>query len=298
MLFNPLKYFVETARHGSIRAASERLNIAASAISRHIQIFEMDAGTPLFERHARGMGLTPAGEIYMRYAQNVLAEAENTQLQIDALKGLKRGHIRICCVEGVVAGPLADTLACFKRDFPEITFSLRVLSTATVMQTVRDGEADVGIAFQASPMGGVYIHHRIVDPLRAIVMPGHPFAGKSGITLRELVRHPVAIPDWAFGIRQVMEAACHVQQLAVNISLEANSIEALRSYARTGAGVTVLPSLVVKLDLRRGDCVAVPIRETLFEQSSMDIVVREGRELTPLIHEFLAYMITSFEAGT
>src|SRR3546814_2224260 len=126
-------------------------------------------------------------------------------------------------------------------------------------------------------------------------MPGHQLTGKTGSTLRELIRHPFAIPDWAFGIRQVMEAACHVQQLAINISLEANSIEALRSYARTGAGVTVLPSLVVKLDLRRGDCVAVPIREALFEQSSMDIVVREGRKLTHLIREFLDNLTGRFQ---
>jgi DNA-binding transcriptional LysR family regulator len=295
LLFNPLKYFVETARTGSIKAASERLNVAASAISRHIQIFEADAAAPLFERHARGMGLTAAGEIYMRYAQSVLAEAENTQLQIDALKGLKRGHIRICCVEGVVAGPLAEALAAFKRDYPEISYNVRAASTASVMQVVRDGEADVGVAFQSSPVGGVYVQRRIVDPLRAILKPGHPLCSKTELVLKDLADHPIAMPDWTFGIRQVMDAACHVHQQRLNIGLETNSIEALRSFARTGAGITVLPSLAAKSDLVRGDSVAIPIREDILEQSSMDIVVREGRKLTTLIQEFLGYMSVSFK---
>jgi DNA-binding transcriptional LysR family regulator len=295
LLFNPLKYFLETARAGSIKAASERLNVAASAISRHIQIFEADANAPLFERHARGMGLTAAGEIYMRYAQSVLAEAENTQLQIDALKGLKRGHIRICCIEGVVAGPLAEALAAFKRDYPEISYNVRVVSTANVMQVVRDGEADVGVAFQSSPVGGVHVQQRIVDPLRAILKPGHPLCRKNELLLEDLAAYPIAMPDWTFGIRQVMDAACHVHQQRLNISLETNSIEALRSFARTGVGITVLPSLAVKSDLVRGDSVAIPIREDMFERSSMDIVVREGRNLTTLIQEFLGYMFVTFE---
>jgi DNA-binding transcriptional LysR family regulator len=294
VLFNPLKYFVETARTGSIKAASERLHVAASAISRHIQIFEVEAGAPLFERHARGMGLTAAGEIYMRYAQGVLAEAENTQLQIDALKGLKRGHIRICCVEGVVAGPLSEAQAAFKRDYPEISYSVRVVSTASVMHVVRDGEADVGVAFQSSPVGGVHVQQRIVDPLRAILRPGHPLSEKTELRLADLADHPIAMPDWTFGIRQVMDAACHIHQQRLNISLETNSIEAMRSFARTGAGITVLPSLAVKSDLVRGDVVSIPIRESIFEQSSMDLIVREGRNLTSLVQEFLGYMAVSF----
>src|ERR1700754_1582761 len=151
-MFNPLRYFVEVARSGSIRGASERLHVAASAISRHIQIFEEDAGTPLFERHARGMGLTAAGEIYLRYAQSVLAEGDNTQLEIDALKGIKRGHIRICSIEGIIAGPLFDVLVGFRRKFPEISYSVKAMGNHTVMQPVRDGEADIGIAFQSLPV--------------------------------------------------------------------------------------------------------------------------------------------------
>ena len=86
LMLNPLRYFIEVARCGSIRGASERLHVAASAISRHIMIFEEDAGAALFERHSRGMVMTAAGEVYFRYAQGVLLEGDNTQLEIDALK--------------------------------------------------------------------------------------------------------------------------------------------------------------------------------------------------------------------
>jgi DNA-binding transcriptional LysR family regulator len=295
-VFNPLRYFLEVARTGSIRAASERLNVAASAISRHIQIFEEAAGAPLFERHARGMGLTAAGEIYMRYAQGVLAEGDNTQLAIDALKGMKRGHIRIVSIEGLIPGALSDALASFRRRFPEITYSVRAMSTQTVMQAVRDGEADIGIAFQTSPVAGVNISKRIADPLRLICHRHHALAKRKSITLSEVVKLPIAMPDRTFGIRQIVDAACHVHQLRTNIALETNSIEALRSFARNDVGVTILPSLVARQDILARKVSAIRISDSMLWLSSVDICVREGRKLPVVVDEFLKVMQVDFES--
>jgi DNA-binding transcriptional LysR family regulator len=286
-VFNPLRYFVEVARSGSIRAASERLNVAASAISRHIQIFEEDTGTPLFERHARGMGLTAAGSVYLRYAQSVLAEGTHTQLEIDGLKGLRRGHVRICCIEGIVAGPLSDAMASFRRKFPDITFHLRMMGTDQVMETVRDGDADIGIAFQSSPVAGVHIALRIPDPLHAIAVPSHPLQQLATVTLKDIANYPMALPDRTFGIRQVVDAACHVHQLRLDMALETNSVEALRAFARSASGVTVLPWLVAKPDIERGSIVALPIQDPMLSLSSVDVCVREGRKLPVVVDQFL-----------
>jgi DNA-binding transcriptional LysR family regulator len=293
-MFNPLRYFVEVARSGSIRGASERLHVAASAISRHIQIFEEDAGAPLFERHARGMGLTAAGEIYLRYAQSVLSEGDNTQLEIDALKGLKRGHLRICSIEGIVPGPLFDAVRSFRSRFPDITYNVRAMGTHSVMQAVRDGEADIGIAFQALPVAGAHIVRRIPNPLHMICSRQHPLARSEQVTLREIVQYPIALPDRTFGIRQIMDAACHVHQLRLTIAIETNSIEPLRLFARSALGVTILPPLAAKSDIETGRVSAVPVANSMLSASSVDICVREGRALPNVVLEFLKQIDTGF----
>lgn len=293
-MFNPLRYFVEVARTGSIRGASERLHVAASAISRHIQIFEEDAAAPLFERHARGMGLTAAGEIYLRYAQSVLSEGDNTQLEIDALKGLKRGHLRICSIEGIVPGPLFDAVRNFRGRFPDITYNIKSMGTHNVMLAVRDGETDIGIAFQALPVAGAHIARRIPDPLHMICTRDHPLAKNKQVTLREIVQYPLALPDRTFGIRQIMDAACHVHQLRLSIALETNSIEPLRSFARSGLGLTILPSLAAKWDIEGGHVASVPVANSMLSASSVDICVREGRALPNVVLEFLKQIDVEF----
>jgi DNA-binding transcriptional LysR family regulator len=68
MQFSALRYFLETARLGSIRRAAEVLYVAPSAVSRQIALLEQNFGAPLFERHATGVRLTTAGEVFARQA--------------------------------------------------------------------------------------------------------------------------------------------------------------------------------------------------------------------------------------
>jgi DNA-binding transcriptional LysR family regulator len=69
MIHAGMRYFASVARYGSIRKAAEELHIVQSALSRQIHKLEQDLGVPLFERHARGVQLTSAGEIFLPYGQ-------------------------------------------------------------------------------------------------------------------------------------------------------------------------------------------------------------------------------------
>ena len=69
-----LRYVDEVARVGSIRQAAERLHVAPSAVNRRIQDIEDELGTPIFERLPRGMRLTAAGELFVRYIRGRAAD--------------------------------------------------------------------------------------------------------------------------------------------------------------------------------------------------------------------------------
>src|SRR6202142_1361403 len=86
-----LSNVVEVARTGSIRKAAERLNLTPSAMNRRIQDLEAEVGTPLFERRPRGVRLTTAGEMFVRYARSQIAEPGRMKSQVEDLRGLRRG---------------------------------------------------------------------------------------------------------------------------------------------------------------------------------------------------------------
>ena len=76
-----LTHVVEVARMGSIRKAAEHLNLTPSAMNRRIQDLEAEVGTPLFERRPRGVKLTTAGEMFVRYARSQITVLDRPKLE-------------------------------------------------------------------------------------------------------------------------------------------------------------------------------------------------------------------------
>ena len=87
-----LFYFVAVAQHKSMREAAETLHLTSTALNRHILDLEDELGAPLFERHARGVRLSAAGESYLVYAKRALRDAELAHSHIDALQGLRQSQ--------------------------------------------------------------------------------------------------------------------------------------------------------------------------------------------------------------
>lgn len=294
LLPDHVRAFLEVARCGSVREASETLNIAPSALSRQIQNLEYRVGVPLFERRPRGMALTAAGEIYVRYARQVALETDRLASELEELRGVRRGKIRIATVEGVVADILIDLMADFRRKYQGVSFDLTIVGTDDVVAAVRDGHVDVGISFDALPDPAVKFVCRVRDPLMALVSPDHRLAGRTEISIAELFVEPLAVPEVGFGIRRLIDEQCRRLGRSISPALETNSIEALRGFARSGAGVSLIPAMSFRRERRLGWVHPIPIVEPELQRASMDISVLAGRRLPSSVHEFLRALEKAF----
>ncbi|HTM78328.1 MAG TPA: LysR substrate-binding domain-containing protein, partial [Devosia sp.] len=115
----------------------------------------------------------------------------------------------------------------------------------------------------------------------------HTLASRRSISFPEIMKFPLALPESTFGIRKLVDAACHLHGIQAAIALETNSIEALRGFARTGAGVTMMPALSARRELAAGSVKALSISEPALLSSSTDICVQENRDLPNVVKEFL-----------
>ncbi len=290
MSLTSLRYFNEVVRTGSIREAAERLHVAPSAISRQMRNLETEFGLPLFERHARGVVPTSAGELYAQYVREALLDQERISSEIDDLKGLRRGHVRICSVEGIVANGLTLAVATFRKRFSGVSISLDITGTESVISAVRNGEVDIGIAFTSNPDPDVHRTLRLRDPLFAIMAAGHAAAKHRRLSLSDTFAYPIAVPRKHFGIRTLLDTRCRTSQLTMKPTLETNSIEALRGFARSGCGITYLPRLSVKREIEAGQVVAVPLTDRDLQQATIDVCVLKGRTLPAAAKGFLHHL--------
>ena len=295
-----LRYFLEIVRSGSLREASERLNVAASALSRQVRKLEHEAGMALFERGPRGMVLTGAGEAYARYARAVALEHDRVRAELAEIRGLRRGTVRVASVEGLVADVLPLAIAGFLATHRGMRVKLTTLGTDDVIAAVRDGEADVGVSFHARADAAVRCVRRVRDPLVAVVHPAAPLAARRRLTLSEALQGPLALPEPGFGIRRLVDDEARRLGVVVQPLLETNSIEALRSFARSGAGLSLLPRRSCGGDVTAGRVVPLPMAEPALRGASTDLSVLAGRRLPGAIDAFVhrveAALATSGEA--
>src|SRR5690606_8425238 len=102
------RFISEIARRGSIRKTAEQLHITPSALTRKIQDFEEELGTPIFERLPQGMRLNEAGELLLHHIRNQSADFERLHTQLADLAGIRRGHVSLACAQAFIDSVLPD----------------------------------------------------------------------------------------------------------------------------------------------------------------------------------------------
>jgi DNA-binding transcriptional LysR family regulator len=131
-----LHYVDEVARSGSIRKAADQLNVTASAVNRRIMDLEEELGTPLFERRPRGVRLTAAGEVFVNYLRQQDGEVERMKSQIEDLKGMRRGLVRIACSQALALEFLPRQIGEFRKRHPLVTFDVKVFDHEQAMKAL------------------------------------------------------------------------------------------------------------------------------------------------------------------
>jgi DNA-binding transcriptional LysR family regulator len=223
-----LTHVVEVARMGSIRKAAEHLNLTPSAMNRRIQDLEAEVGTPLFERRPRGVRLTTAGEMFIRYARSQIADAERMKSHVEDLRGLRRGPVLIACSQALALDFLASRIAGFQKLHPRVMFDLKVMDHDRALAALVAYEVDLALIYRPAMGPALRVIARVPQRLVVIVRSDHPLAGKRTVRLSECAQYPVALPDRTLSGRQMLDEVTARRELHLNMLAESNSFEMLR----------------------------------------------------------------------
>lgn len=285
-----VRYFMEVVRTGSLSAASERLHVATSAVSRQIQWLEQALDTPLFERQPRGMKPTAAGEVLAAFALRCHLDADRALDEIAALQGMRSGRVRIAASEGFAAEFLPACIARFRQQHPRIRFELAVVASAVVSELLRQGEVDIGLTFSRVAQKDVKVVLRHAAPIVALLPAGHELASARSLTLARLVAWPLALPDDSTTVRQMIDVAASRQQLVLEPALSTSHFGALLAFVLTGGGITLASKLSVRRLLERRELVAVPLRDRGLDARDVELQVLVGRQLPTAVASFLDHV--------
>jgi DNA-binding transcriptional LysR family regulator len=273
-------YFDEVARRGSIRRASESLNIAASAVDRQILLLEDSLGAPLFERLPQGVRLTAAGEALADGIRRWRRDFGRIKTRIDDLRGLRRGEISLAFVEGAIEF-VSRALRQFQEKYPSIVFHLKVAGAQEIVNLVLNGEVELGLTFNAPKHDTLRVERTQVYPLGAAVLPDHPLAGRAEIAMDECADYPLIIPDENLSLRSVFNAgwAKCVGAPPALMSV-ADSINVMKSMVRCGMGVAILTQINIYQEIDSGELVFIKFSDDKIPLSVFSLLSANNRHLS------------------
>lgn len=285
-----LRYFLEVARSGSLTLASERLHVAASAISRQVAGLEQALGTPLFERHSRGMVLNAAGEILAGHARQALLDAERAIEDIRALQGLRSGRVRLAATEAFANDFLPRAIVAFRREHAGIVFELNAASHGAVTEAVRNGDADIGLTFSRAPEPGIQVEHQQPAPVLVLMPPGHPLAEGDAVTLKQMQAWPLALPWAQTTVRALVDLACSRQRLLLEPVLTTNNMATLHNFVLHGGGLAVSGEVSVRQLVAAGRMAARPLADPGLDQREIEVQTLAGRTLPAAVRSFVEHL--------
>jgi DNA-binding transcriptional LysR family regulator len=277
-----IEYLYEAARLGTMRAAAQLLTVSPSSISRQITQLEAEIGVAVFEHGSRRICLTEVGQLLVDYYKAQLSQREIFEARLTDLKRLRRGRISLAVGEGFVGTALSAVLARFVSRHSGLQVDVRVLAASSdVARLVVEDEAHLGLVFDACSDPRTRVVGAVNLPLCAIMVPTHPLAHRSGVTLAELSQHALCLPEDSLRTRQLLKQMEIAQRITLQPSVTCNSIALLKSLLRTGELCTLLPPLGVADELARDELSIVPIEGVCLHETSAQVITRLGRQLLP-----------------
>ena len=152
-----LQLFLAIYEEGTLTRASEREAIAVSAASKRLLELEQAVGAVLFERKARGMSLTPAGETLLHHARRVLRDIENIGIELAEHATGVRGYVRMMANLSAIVEFLPEDLRAFLSVHDRIKIELEERPSGGMIEAVADSLADLGICSGDADTRGLHV---------------------------------------------------------------------------------------------------------------------------------------------
>jgi DNA-binding transcriptional LysR family regulator len=287
-----IRLFLIAYEEANLTRAAERSNIALSAITKRIQNLESVLQVPLFERHARGISATPAGDEFAYHARDILKRLNFARQAIGEFGQGIRGRVRISATPSAIVGGLADTVVQFSQEHPGIEIDLKESSAWSVIPDVESGRSDLGMNMSELeiPSGMSVTVYRQVD-LVAAVAEGHSLAHLPSVTIDQLLPYEHVSLGERSTLRDYFMK--HAQETGQNFNYRTvGSFDVMRSMVAAGFGIGIMPWMMARSLHGKVKIVSIPISGS-WARRHIRIWCRE-EQLVPASRLFRDYL-TSHE---
>ncbi|BDH46737.1 transcriptional regulator CynR [Salmonella enterica subsp. enterica serovar Choleraesuis] len=243
MLLRYIRYFLAVAEHENFTRAAEALSISQPTLSQQIRQLEEMVGAPLFERSARKVGLTDAGELWAEHARRITQEIDDGMRAIKDVSDLQAGSLAVALTPTFSSWLLAPLIQAFRQRWPGISLSINVMNHAAIERKLINHELDIGVAFGPYDSPEITASPVFEEQVALMVGPTHPwFSLNAEVSVRQCQELSLVMLNNEFATRQHANAYFRNNGVVPDVAIETNSISALSAIIASQPLATLLPA--------------------------------------------------------
>lgn len=234
-----MQVFEAVARNLSYTRAAEELYLTQPTVSMQIKKLEQDIGAQLIEKVGRKTSLTEAGQLFHAMSKDILAMLARFEMQIDDMKGLHSGDLRI----GVVSTAnyfAPKLLGQFCTRYPNINVLLEVTNREHILERMAQNMDDLYLVGKPPKNKQLDFKPYMANPLVVIAPKNHELVAQKNISLSVLAKQPLLIRERGSGTRIATEQVFEDVGLTPNIRMELGNNESIKQGVSAGLGLAVL----------------------------------------------------------
>jgi DNA-binding transcriptional LysR family regulator len=287
--------FVAVAELGGFGVAAQQMNLSQPALSRRIQKLEETLGVALLERTTRKVGLTTVGREFLPKARRLLDDLEESLLSVRAIAERRTGQVSVACVPTAAYYFLPEVIRSFNEEFPNIRFRIIDEGANQVLQSVIDGEVDLGINLLGSQEPEVQFRPLLQDPFVLACRNDHPLAGRAEVEWRDLEPYRFITVGRRSGNRLILDLGLAGVAWQPRWFYEVQHLSTSLGLVEAGLGVAALPRLAMP-GHPHPVLVARPLVNPVLTRT-MGVIRRQSDPLSPAARQFYAMLIARWSAN-
>ena len=278
-----LQYAVAVAEYLSFRKAAEHCGVSQPSLSAQIAELEAALSLQLFERDRRKVLVTGPGQALLTRAREILRNADDLEIVARRAHDPLTGTMRFGVIPTISPYLLPRLCRKLKADYPQLNSLWVEEKTEVLVAQLEAGKLDAALLALEAEIGEVEYETIGNDPFVLATPEGHPLAGaKQPVDIDALRDASVLLLDEGHCFREQALAVCSRAQ-AHELEFRATSLSTLAQMVASGAGVTLLPEMAVKVEVSRANLVVRMLRAPLPGRT----IVLAWRSKSPLSSAFL-----------
>ena len=284
MNLREMEVFVEVVRQGGFSRAAKVVHATQSTLSKAVKRLEEELGMPLLERIGNRSKLTTAGEIFYRWAASILVKREDLFAELDDLRKLKTGVLRLGFSVGssILFAPL---FARYRKLYPGIDVRLVLHGNKRLEAMLQSGELDLAAMLLPLPPELEW-QDAFTEPLVVLMAKDHPQANRKKVSLARLADSPFVLLDEDVAINQVVLDACKRRGITPRVVTRNRQIDFLVELVALGVGVAFLPRML--LERRHHPMISYALLDEPNTEWHIALAWRRGGYLSGAAREWLS----------